>query len=155
MSEIIFVGLHSKLSTDKTELREKLAVIESAMMESAQKIEIKVTHYFSNGVYAREIFIPKGSIVMGKIHKFQNLNIMSKGKGKIISIDGAKEIEAPYAVVSSPGVKRFYHALEDTVWTTILGTEKKDPEQIEEEFIAKSYDEVIAIEIQEDKLLTE
>lgn len=128
----------------KTDLRIKLSQLESEMKKLPQ-LEIKVTHHFSKGVYAREIFVPKGSVFVGKIHKHQNLNIMSSGRGSIISIDGAMLIRAPYTIVSSPGVKRAYYAHEDTVWTTIHGTDETDIEKIEEMFIAKNYEEVVML----------
>ncbi len=126
---------------DKELVREKISALEAEMLKGPT-IEILARHYFSNGVYAREIFIPKGSLVIGKIHKFQNLNIMSQGRGVVLSIDGSKEISAPYTVVSSAGVKRAYFAHEDTTWTTILGTHEIDVDIIEQAFIAKTYDEV-------------
>lgn len=113
------------------------------MLQSDDQIEIPHVDFFSKSVYAREIKIPKGTFVIGKIHKFENLNILSKGKLAIISIDGCQIVEAPLTVVSSPGVKRFAFALEDSVWTTIHGTNETDVDKIEELFIAKNYDEFI------------
>lgn len=126
-------------------LREKIAEFES-MLKSIEQLEIKTTHHFSKGVYAREIFIPKGTILVGKIHKHENLNILSQGDISVISIDGAFRIKAPATIVSSPGVKRVAYAHEDSIWTTIHGTDERDLEKIEDEFIAKSYDEVKYIE---------
>lgn len=126
-------------------LQTAIGQLEAEMRKHPNQIEIKVTHHFSKGVYAREIFIPKGATVVGKIHKHQNLNIMSKGSGIILSQDGKMEIHAPYTVVSGPGVKRAFYALEDTIWTTIHGTEETDVEKIEALFIAKTYDEVVMI----------
>lgn len=137
---------------DLTKIQSKIGSLED-QMKKLQQIEIKVTHHFSKGVYAREIFIPKGSIVVGKIHKHQNLNIMSSGKGSIVSIDGVKIVEAPYTVVSSPGVKRAFYAYEDTVWTTIHGTDETDLEKIEETFIAKTYQEVVMLDDKDKTLL--
>lgn len=121
--------------------------------EHLAKIEIPVEHHFSKDVYAREIKIPKGSFVIGKIHKFQNLNILSKGEISILSIDGVQRVKAPFTVVSSPGVKRVAYAHEDTVWTTIHGTAERDVEKIEEIFIAKTYEDVPLIVGGEQKCL--
>lgn len=134
----------SELQTlDKNEIQQLIADAEKSMVESEHGVEIPHVDHFSKSVYAREITIPKGTFLIGKIHKFQNLNILSKGKLSIISIDGCQTVEAPHTVVSSPGVKRFAFAHEDSVWTTIHGTDETDVDKIEEQFIAKNYDEVI------------
>lgn len=106
------------------------------------QVEFPLTHRFSKGVYAREIFIPKGCLIIGKIHKFANLNVLSKGDLSIVSIEGHQRVQAPYTVVSPPGVKRMAYAHEDSVWTTIHGTDETDLAKIEDEFIVKTYDEL-------------
>ncbi len=130
-------------SYDKTQIQEFIAKAEVIMKESGAELEIPHVDRFSKGVYSREITITKGTFLIGKIHKFENLNILSKGKLSIISIDGCHTVEAPHTVVSSPGVKRFAYAHEDSVWTTIHGTDETDVDKIEEIFIAKDYSEVI------------
>lgn len=106
------------------------------------QIELPLKHYFSNGVYARELEIKKGTILTGKIHKFENLNILSKGDISIISQDGVVRVKAPYTVVSTPGVKRLAYAHEDCLWTTILGTDSKDHVEIENKFTTNNYNEI-------------
>lgn len=130
---------------DKVQLREFIATVETAMHAAPtdRKVDPPLNHHFSKDVYAREMFIPAGCLVVGKIHKHENLNIMSKGDITVISIDGVKRIKAPATFVSSPGVKRIGFAHEDTIWTTIHGTPERDLEKIEEQFIAKDYSEVI------------
>lgn len=127
----------------KDEIQALILESEKAMFESPHQIELPHTNHFSKSVYARELHIPKGCFVVGKIHKFENLNILSKGKLSVISIDGCQTVEAPFTVVSSPGVKRFAYAHEDSIWTTIHGTDEKDVDKIEDVFIAKSFEEFI------------
>jgi uncharacterized protein (UPF0548 family) len=74
------------------------------------------------------------------------MTVISQGEVSVLSIDGVMRVKAPFTFVASPGVKRVVYAHEDTVWTTIHGTDETDLEKIEEEFIAKSYDEVVEIE---------
>ena len=128
-------------------MREKVIAIEKLMKEKPQ-VEIPTKHYFSKGVYAREIFIPKGTILTGHIHKYENLNIISKGKIEVLVDDHLEIIEAPFTIVSPPGTKRIARALEDTVWTTIHGTEERNLDLIEEMFICKTDEEYLAFEKQ-------
>lgn len=108
-------------------------------IRSMMPVDLPVTNYFSKGVYARELFIPKGTVLTGHIHKYTNLNIMSKGDLSILMEDGSvSRVKAPYTVVSPPGTKRLAYAHEDTIWTTIHGTEETDIDKIEHEFISHS-----------------
>lgn len=120
--------------------RDKVFEIE-ALMKDMPQLELKVVHYFSKGVYARELHIPAGTVLVGEIHKFRNLNILSCGRIQVSTEDGIIEVEAPFTVVSPAGTKRIARALVDCVWTTIHGTDETDLNSIEKTFIAKSEDE--------------
>jgi len=120
--------------------RDKVFNLEAAMLELPQ-IELKVIHRFSKGVYARELRIPAGVTLVGEIHKFENLNILSAGTMIVTTEEGMKEVSAPFTVVSPPGTKRAAHTLTECVWTTIHGTEEKDVELIKNHFIATSEQE--------------
>jgi hypothetical protein len=101
-------------------------------------------HHFTDGIYTREIFIPKDSYVVGKIHKHEHPNFLMKGKVRMITEDGGfEEIEAPKFMISPAGTKRALYVLEDTVWITIHHNKnnKKDLEKIEDFVIAKDYNE--------------
>lgn len=124
--------------------RDKINALESEMRKQPQ-VDLKVNHYFSQGcVYARELFIPKGIMLTGKIHKYEQLNVLSSGKMKV-SVNGEdyQEISAPFVIVSPPGTKRIAVALEDSVWLTIHGTAETDLEKIENHFISQSEDDYL------------
>jgi hypothetical protein len=136
--------LLSQLS--KGEVRELIAKVEAAAKLSDTQIDVPITHHFSKSVYAREMRLPKGALIVGKIHRHANMNILSQGEVSVLSIDGVMRVKAPHTFVASPGAKRMIYAHEDCVWTTIHGTEETDVEKIEDEFIAKSYDELPLLE---------
>lgn len=112
--------------------------LEAAIVADLPPVEIPVKDYFSKGVYAREIFIPKGTVITGKIHKFVNLNIMSQGEMSVLTDEGIQRVKAPFTIVSPPGTRRVAYAHEDTVWTTIHGTDMTDVDAIEAEFVAQT-----------------
>lgn len=99
-------------------------------------------HHFAPGCYAREMTIPKGILIIGKIHKHSHLNIISKGKVAVMTEFGPMKMEGPCTFVSEIGTKRAVLALEETIWTTIHVTEETDLEKIEEYVIAKDYAEL-------------
>jgi len=98
--------------------REDIERLEAQMRMMAQ-LPIEPVHHFADGLYAREITIPAGTILTGKVHSTEHLNIVSKGRIAVWTEDGMKIVAAPCMLVSRPGTKRVGFALEDTVWTTI------------------------------------
>ncbi|UOF80460.1 putative tail fiber protein [Caudoviricetes sp.] len=104
-------------------------------MRKCEQIHIEPVHHFANGVYAREITIPAGTLLTGKVHKTEHLNIISQGRITVWTEDGMKTVEAPYTIVSRPGTKRVGLAHTDTVWTTIHGTHERDLGRLEAELI--------------------
>ena len=43
--------------------------LELAMMENYPAVDLPLKHYFTKGLYCREIFMPKGTLLTSKIHK--------------------------------------------------------------------------------------
>ena len=125
--------------------REGVLAVEDKMREfftEGQHEEVfPLTHRFANGVYAREILLPAGSMGVGKIHKHGHLNVITKGRVAVLTEFGVSEYVAPFTFVSAPGTKRVFYAYEDTVWTTFHGTQSTDLVEIEKEIIAESFDE--------------
>lgn len=129
------------LILEKTELRsppsvptrEQILALEDVMRKYEQ-LKIEPVHYFYAGGYAREITIPGGTLLTGKEHKTEHLNILSKGSITVWTEDGMKRLTAPFTFVSRPGTKRVGLAHEDTVWTTVHANpdDLRDPEQLEE-----------------------
>jgi len=123
-------------------------MIEDGVIESTLE-DCIVKHYFSPKdenygccTYAREMFIPKGTLIIGKIHRHQHLNIISKGKVVVYTEFGEKHMEGPITFVSEIGLKRSVYAVEDTLWTTIHLTQFVGEEnlgKIEEEVISPDY----------------
>src|SRR5690606_35015699 len=96
-------------------------------------VELPYKHYFSKGVYTREMHAPKGTLILGRIHKHETVNILVKGKILILSEEGYKELEAPATFVSAPGIQKLGYAVEDVIFMNAFATDKTDPEQALEE----------------------
>ncbi len=128
------------------EFRVKVMELQNCMKESGESLDLSVIHHFAPGNYAREIFHPKGVVVIGKIHRHAHVNVISQGEVHVITEDGTVRRKAPCTFISEPGTKRCVYALEDTVWTTIHPTHETDLEKIEEEIIAPSYEDLYMLE---------
>lgn len=122
-------------------LRDKIDTLEREMYKQEQ-VHMEPTHTFADGLYAREITIPKGVLLTGKIHNAEHINIISKGEISVLTEDGPKRIKAPCTIVSRPGTKRVGYAHEDTVWTTIhaIGTLPQDVEALEAILVCDSFE---------------
>ena len=102
------------------------------------QVNIEVTHRFLDGMYSREVFMKKGTLLTSKTHKTENLSIISKGT--VIEVTESKnirKIEAPFTMTSKAGTKRALYILEDTVWTTVHynPTNEKDLSKLEDMII--------------------
>jgi len=126
--------------------RNAIHALEDCMMGLPDEVKLDFDdltfHHFAPGVYARELFVPKGYVLTGKIHKTEHLTIICQGKMAVASEQGEKIVEAPLVFVSKPGTKRAGYALEDCTWVTIHVTEETDLEKIEDMVIAKDYSEL-------------
>jgi hypothetical protein len=124
-------------------MRDKLYRLE-AEIGAMPQLDIPVRHYFAPGVYVREVTIPAGAVLTGKIHKFAHLCVVSKGDISVLTENGVKRIRAPFTMLSPPGTKRAGYAHEETVFSTIHPTDETDLQTIEAHFIAKDRDDYLA-----------
>lgn len=126
---------------DDPSLRGKIERLEGMMRQVQTQVEIKPIHRFAKGLYAREIFIPKGTLLTGKIHKREHLNIVALGEISVLTEAGPQRIKAPCTIVSLPGTKRVGYAHEDTVWITVHATEETSVERIDDELVVDTYEQ--------------
>lgn len=149
--------MRNKVFAIEREMNEvpKGAMIDPQPIDKAEmfaNIELITNHFFSEGLYAREIRIPKYAIVVGKIHKYKSLNVLLKGELSVF-IDGKIEkVKAPIITVAQPGMKRIAYAHEDSIWLTIHRTDEMDLSKIEDHFIAQSEQEWLEFCKQEPQL---
>jgi hypothetical protein len=136
--------IQSEAKQELPEMRNKIVALERVMLGMPQ-VEIKTTHYFAPGVYMRQIFIPKGVTVTGKIHKTEHLNILSQGELSVWTEDGVKRLKASTVIKSKPGIKRVGFAHEDSVWITVHHNPEgeTDTDKLEEMLIAKTFEEAL------------
>jgi hypothetical protein len=142
---------------DKVKFRQDVLTVEEGLKQKVASGELApddspLKHYFSPidekygcCAYAREILLRKGSLVIGKIHRHQHLNIISKGKVTVYTEFGKKDLEGPCTFVSEIGLKRAVYAHEDTIWTTIhltAYTGEENLDKVEDEVIAPNYQDM-------------
>lgn len=159
MSGLPYCGDETENALRKVEFRQKILSFQDNLQSSIDDgvtddvlDQCALKHYFTPisdeygcSVYGREILLPKGTVIVGKIHRHAHLNIISKGKVSVATEHGRKYMEAPCTFVSEPGLKRAVYAEEDSIWTTIHLTAKPGEDNlvdIENEVISPTYEEI-------------
>lgn len=112
-------------------MRERVNRLEEAL-NGVPQVDCPVRHYFAPGLYAREITIPKGTVLTGAIHKTENLAVLSAGRLQLVTDTGTVEVCAPHTLTVMPGQKNAALALEDSVWTNFFPTEETDTDKLVE-----------------------
>lgn len=130
----------SKIRKDIMNLESKVRNMPSALIGDNDHCPLK--HSFADGIYVREIFIPKGTLIVGKIHKHAHPNFLLRGEVSVMTEEGPQRLKAPLSMISPAGTKRVVYAHEDCVWVTCHATNKINLRKIEKEVIAKSYAEL-------------
>jgi len=143
LNDIARLPTGQALASRELDVRKRIAQLEAAISRAPQ-MDFSLKHTFTAGVYCREIYIPKGSVIVGKIHRHEHLNFISKGHVTVLTKAGLQEFRGPCTMVSSAGTKRALYAHEDTVWTTIHAnpTNERDLGKLEELIISPDYDSV-------------
>jgi hypothetical protein len=124
-----------------TVYRQKVMRLEAEMRKLPQ-IEIPIVHYFSNGMYIREMHVPAGVTLTGKIHRTEHLCVLSKGEVSVANEHGIKTYKAPYTIASPSGVKRAVYAHEDAVWANLHRTDETDLDKLEAMLIAPTFEDL-------------
>lgn len=125
-----------------TDIHEKISNHEDSIEgEEADAIN-PLKHTYADGIYIREIFMPRGEIVISKIHKIAHPFFLIKGKISVLSEEGEKLLQAPYYSVTPAGTKRILYTHTNSIVVTVHRTFETDLKKIEAEIIAKSFDEL-------------
>lgn len=134
--------IHQICVGSKIDNREKILEYERFAKENVQ-VEIPPTHYIHGGMYAREITIPKGTIITGQIYKFNHLDIMISGDITVTTdTDKPVRYKGYNLFKGMSGKKRAGYAHEDTVWITIHPVTGADGEEIQSLITAQTFEEL-------------
>ena len=123
--------------------------IENGELED-RGMDTTVEHFFTPvseeygcSQYARQLFMPAGTICVGKLHKLPHLTFLMQGRVLVVSENGGKQdLVAPVTFVSPAGSKRAFHVIEDTILTTVhlsKHNQEQDLPDIEDEVISPTY----------------
>lgn len=145
-NRLVINGIEAKDLVQRKIVRARIYELEKSLHEANDTGKTReemgnLTNHFTKGIYARELFIPKGTVMTSKLHKLPRLCIISQGEVSFTTEFGSQRVKAPYTAVFPPGSKVALFTHEDTVWTAIHGTDETDMEKLEMNLIAKDHGE--------------
>lgn len=130
------------------EARAKIMQIQNECMalddEHRMKESPPITNYNPPGIYCREMHLKADTVVVGRVHRFAHMSIISKGHVTVFTEFGEYEHKAGDSFVSPAGTKRVVWVHEDTTWTTIHPNpdNETDIKKLEERYTAADYAEL-------------
>lgn len=90
-----------------------------------------IQHHFTAGVYAKEVHIPAGMLLVSHSHPHDHLSILASGR-IVLTVNGvATEMTGPRAINILARHEHTVVALTDSVWFCIHATEETDPAKVD------------------------
>lgn len=142
--EIILAPPHPPVNM---KYRKLIVAIEDKIMSMPGAIignNFPLKHVFAEGIYMRELTIPKGMFVVGELHKHSYVNCFLSGDMTILTEKGVKRVKGPISIISPAETKRFGYSHTDVVWVTVHPnpTNSTDIRKLEKEIHAENYDDL-------------
>lgn len=97
--------------------RSQVDALERAILAQPQ-VAMPVEHSFCNGLYARTMFIPAGTVATGAIHRDESFFVVRSGVLVVPSPEGDRVLPVGHMCVTQAGDKRAVVAVTDVVVTT-------------------------------------
>lgn len=128
----------------------KVETLENAMLASddiriakGNSDMFPLKHSFSEGVYIREMFMPQGGLVIGKLYKISHTWFLLSGELEVATDEGNEYYIGPCYVNAPEGTKRVLHAVSDVIFVNVYPNPDNitDTDKLEEILTCSSYKE--------------
>ena len=92
-----------------------------------------------DGVYMKEIHIPKGKELFNHKHSFTHKSILASGTG-IVRTEGGEEsvVIGPAVLTINKGVQHSVVAVTDVIWFCVHATDETDPDKIDHTLVEEN-----------------
>jgi len=108
--------------------------------EGSFEVDPETVHHFSDGLYAKQMQIPKGYVAGQHKHHYSHLSILAKGRVIVRTDDSEVEYTAPTCIVIKAEIYHTIEALEDSAWFCVHATDaidETDTDKIDEVLISR------------------
>lgn len=113
-------------------MKDKIQALKDACVDLPQT-PLPTQHFFLDGMYLRQCFIPKGTVFVGRVHKKDHFFMILKGSAQVTMDEAVVTMQAGMVFLCPPGTRRAGVTLEDTVFAGVIRTDKTDLAEIEED----------------------
>jgi hypothetical protein len=136
----------SKIDLSEYTVREKIEIVEWYLHKAVKNIisELEVNEYIKDGYYFRQIMIPKGVLLTGKIHLKGHLFVVLDGDMELATDDFSERVRAdiqrPFVAVIPDNSKKIGYAYENTIVATFhkIDDECANIDKINDKILADS-----------------
>lgn len=122
---------HTKPAEPQAHAPGRIDRLEAHLLQLPQ-VDLNTKHYVTNGIYAREVTMPAGTVVTGATHKTDHI-LVCVGDVLVWTEDGMQRMTGHFTMCSKAGSRRAVLAIADSRITTFHRTEKTDVREIEDE----------------------
>jgi hypothetical protein len=125
----------------------KVMALQSEMLKQPQ-VQVASIFAHGGGIAAKAVLLRAGTMAVGGMHRFENMNLITKGDISVATEAGVVRYtvtDAPVLVISPPGTKRAVYAHADTYWISLHPTDKSTVEEVEAEFIVSDETEFLKL----------
>lgn len=116
-----------------------IQAFEGVLRQMPNQIVPENYHHFGPGVYLRELVMPAGTLIVGKLHKTAHFLIVTHGLIECKTDAGMEMLKGGDIILTQPGIKRVLLAHEDSAMVTVHVTDKTDLSEIEKDVIEPEY----------------
>ena len=113
-------------------MKDRIQTLKEACVNLPQT-ELPTQHFFLDGMYLRQCFIPKGTVFVGRVHKKDHFFMILRGSAEVTMDEKVVRMVAGMVFLCQPGTRRAGVTLEDTVFAGVIRTDKIDLAEIEED----------------------
>jgi len=99
------------------------------------EVDLGTVHHFSDGLYSKEMHIPKGYTAISHKHNHSHLSILAKGSVMVTTDIDSMQYTAPACIEIKAEINHAIFALEDCVWYCIHATNETDTDKIDKVLI--------------------
>ena len=106
----------------KIAIRADMTVLEEAMEKHPDKFDLygQAIHHFADGMYARELFMPAGTVATSLVHKTDHFCFVLYGECDVADEGiGVHRIKGPCMLKTTAGTKRALNIITDSLWVGV------------------------------------
>lgn len=117
------------------------------VLKQLPSAEFPVQHFHIPGVYVRRIFMPAGTVLASRVHRFDNISAVLYGS--CVSVQNGERVhfQAGDVWVTKAGTKRALYMPEDCIWITCHNNPDAvtDPDEILDFLTTNNRDEAFRL----------